>query len=110
MLSCPACGGSVSSAAEACPHCGHPMRAAQPSRGMRRKRVQPIAAPGKMWKAYSLLATLIAAAAVIVLVVAVAVERPDEEKTRLIVWGALAMVLALFIGLYAKIGRWWYHE
>jgi predicted amidophosphoribosyltransferase len=33
LTSCPACDGKVSTAASACPHCGHPINAKEPRPG-----------------------------------------------------------------------------
>ena len=101
LMKCSECGGAVSSAAEACPHCGNPMRGRPDVVGGR--QVQTIEKTSKSFKGVLL---------VFILMIFVGVAWKINgigERAEPRVWDAALIVIGLIGAVITKISIWWHH-
>lgn len=122
LMYCPECGGTVSSSARSCPHCGCPFDAPTPPPEPDnvgfvayqapprvvpggRVRTQTVEQTGKFWKSQILLSALLLIGGV----VAAVIGSQDKGANNIGGFGGLAIFLGLLWLIFAKVGAWWFH-
>lgn len=103
LQDCPACDRQVSSAAAACPHCGHPIGA--PTDSARSERTLTTQATGKQAKRHQLLAGLVIAVGVIFIIGG---SQSGGAPTPLVIGWSLFGVGFLWYFL-ARFYAWWHY-
>ena len=105
VRTCPDCGGAVSAAAEACPHCGRPSRSARHD-VVAGRQVVTIERTAKRYKGWLALFTLIFLACAIVIVVSANQAGAESGTLILAILGALVGGVG---GLLTRLMIWWHH-
>lgn len=122
LMYCPECGGTVSSSARSCPHCGCPFGPPAPppepdnvgfvayqpppravSHG--RPRTQTVEQTGKFWKAQILLSALLLIGGVVLIIAG----SQNGGRGPIGPFGAIAVVVGIIWLIVAKVGAWWFH-
>jgi len=109
LIACPECGRQgISDQAAACPACAYPLaaHAREPvGRGGQPQPVNTVEQTGKRWKTMKLYAILLLIGGAILF--ASGVNSTSGVAT---IFGTLALLGALILGVIASIGAWWHHK
>lgn len=102
LQQCPECGGQVSSAAPACPHCGYsPARVHQQTAP---QRVQTVESTSKQWKAGQAIGGIACVIGTMSFCGGASSGSGDAAAVGLLIGG---LGFLLFVG--SRIAAWWYH-
>lgn len=103
LVKCPECAASVSSAAAACPKCGHPIAGQSAPLG---NKVQTVELTGKKYKAHILLSGLGMSAGAALFFAGILPDSPNQD---LALAGGCVFGAAFVWWVINAITAWWHH-
>ena len=103
LIECPECGKEISDKAEACPHCGNPLRAKPDV--VAGRQVQTVERTAKLFKANMVLAVLTMMVAMVWIVGSCSASGGDGPSP----WSLLTAFVGFIWYVCARIAAWWHH-
>jgi hypothetical protein len=103
LTTCPECRREISSRAEACPHCGCPLRGGADI--VDGRRVRTVERTAKRFKGLMVLGSL----ALCVGIVGLLGNCEPESTAPMPLWPILVTVVGLLVVFYARFAAWWHH-
>ena len=105
VMICPDCGGTVSPAAEACPHCGRPSKSARHD-VVAGRQVVTIERTAKRYKGWLALFTLLFLACAVMVVAAA---NDAGANSGMLILGILGLLVGGLGALLTRLVIWWHH-
>lgn len=102
LIACPECDANVSTAAPACPSCGHPV-----GRRGRGGKITTTQQTAKKWKLCGLVGFLAFVTGFVLLVVGI--NSTGQPAPGPIVGGVFLIIGGLGLAIFGKLAAWWFH-